>query len=403
MNDPNLRSTADGSNLVQINRYVGKFENKRILIIGHVTEIYGPVQALVGYSKKNVGKLFFVLHPLPSAAISNSEFNAFEKGVLVKSKKLKNYNTPEPFSYIQHLFFSFLFLRNNKEHYDLCIGIDNLNAFFGLLLRRMGVVDKVAFYVIDYTPKRFENPVLNFFYHSMDRFCCKYCDSIWNLSERMVKLRYSQGVSTKKNLIVPIGIELEKIQNSSTKKTNRNVLVFVSHLTKSKGIELVLNAMTEITQKVPNARLEIIGSGPHEYDLRKLVEKLNLTNCVKFVGLMQHDDLMKYLPSVDVALATYVDDVNSITYFADPTKPKEYLACGLPVIITRVPWIANEIEQKTMGIAINYNRTELVAAVLKLLTDDAFYEECSKNAKIFSSSLSWEKIFYEAFGKSFEI
>ena len=73
-----------------------------------------------------------------------------------------------------------------------------------------------------------------------------------------------------------------------------------------------------------------------------------LNEHIKFLGYLEHDDLLRHLPFCGIALASYSDDPDSITYYADPTKPKGYLACGLPVVITNVPWIAEIINNVPM-------------------------------------------------------
>jgi glycosyltransferase involved in cell wall biosynthesis len=157
--------------------------------------------------------------------------------------------------------------------------------------------------------------------------------------------------------------------------------------------------MEELIKKFPDVRLEIIGTGPFEGELKEMVKRKKLEKWVNFLGRMGHDKLMQYLPTCGIALATYEPDPNSITYYADPTKPKEYLACGLPVIITKVPWIAKEIEKAPMGIAINYDKYELVSAITKLLSDESFYKKCRDNAMEFASKLDLNKIFGKAFIK----
>jgi glycosyltransferase involved in cell wall biosynthesis len=170
----------------------------------------------------------------------------------------------------------------------------------------------------------------------------------------------------------------------------------MSHLTESKGIQLAIRAMRRILERIPDSRLLIVGTGPYEGALRKLAAELGLGERVVFRGLMQHEELFDFLPECGVALAPYLDDPGSVTYYADPTKPKEYLAAGLPVIITRVPWIAGLIDETPMGIAIEYDEDQLVAAVDRLLSDRAFYEACASNALAYASTLSWERIYAHA-------
>jgi len=371
----------------------------KIFIASHRTEIYGPVQALINYLKSKKKKFKYILHPLPSSKIEFSEYGEFNFKKSFIYKKIKNIKISEPFLYLQHLILNLYFLFRQKDKIDIYIGIDNLNAFSGIIFKWLGKINKVIYYVIDYTPKRFKNPILNYLYHKLDKFCAKHSDYVWNISKRIAKIREKQGISEEKNLVVPVGIELEKIKIPPLENVRRNIIVFVSHLEKSKGIQLAIEAMEIISKKYPNAVLEIIGTGPYENELKKMVKEKGLERNVKFLGAMEHDRLMKYLPTCGIALATYVNDPSSITYYADPTKPKEYLACGLPVIITKVPWIAEEIEKKPMGIAINYNKDELISAFIRLLTDDNFYKLCRENAIKFTKNLSWEKIFDEAFSK----
>jgi glycosyltransferase involved in cell wall biosynthesis len=370
------------------------------LIIGHFTEIHGPVQALREFCNKNSKNVVSILHPLPSSPIAYSEYHVLCNGTESKVVRVRSIKQPELFCYVQQLLLSLLLVLSDKRHAKVCIGIDNLNALCAILLQRIGIVHKSIFYVIDYTPKRFNNSLVNILYHFLDNFCAKHSDYVWNISQRISSIRRAQGLANDKNLLVPVGVELGKIENAKQSSIDRYSLAFVSHLEKSKGVELIIEAMTDIVQVVPTAKLEIIGTGPHEEKLKGLVHELRLESFVTFKGLIDHEDLLKYLPTRGIGVATYLNDPNSISYYADPTKPKEYLACGLPVIITKVPWIAEEIENREMGIAINYDKSELVTAVLRLLTDDEFYRICKRNAKAFTSSMSWDLIFQSALRKS---
>jgi glycosyltransferase involved in cell wall biosynthesis len=207
------------------------------------------------------------------------------------------------------------------------------------------------------------------------------------------------GIKDQKNIVVPIGVEFKEVKRVPKDNIRRSILVYAGHLTKSKGVQLAIEAMEEVVKYFPEAILEIIGIGPFERELKEMVKRRKLERWVRFLGGMEHDKLMQYLPACGIALAIYEPDPSNIAYYADPTKPKEYLACGLPVIITKVPWIAEEIERKPMGIAINYDKYELVNAITKLLSKESFYEKCKKNAVEFASKLDWNIIFDEAFVK----
>ena len=73
----------------------------------------------------------------------------------------------------------------SRKKIDLFIGIDNLNALTGIIMKAFGKVDKVAYYIIDHMDRRFKNPFFNFFYETIDRIACENSDVIWSLSARI--------------------------------------------------------------------------------------------------------------------------------------------------------------------------------------------------------------------------
>ena len=95
-------------------------------------------------------------------------------------------------------------------------------------------------------------------------------------------------------------------------------------------------------------------------------------------------------------MAPYVDDDSSFTKYTDPGKPKDYLASGLPVIITKISQVAFEIEKKKCGMAINYDKNELVAAIIKLLTNKSLLSEFKTNSLKMAHQYVWDKVFDRA-------
>lgn len=280
---------------------------------------------------------------------------------------------------------------------QLYVGLDNLNAFTGIVLRAFGRVDTVVYYVIDHTPKRFGNPVLNWLYGAFDKLCCRYSDHLWVLGERMREAKLERGADPAKTHTVPIGVDLQAIGKVGA-APQKPELVFLSYLSKVKGVQLALQAWPEVLKAVPRARLTIIGGGPYAGELKALAKELKLGAAVKFSGRVDdHREVLKSLKGFKAGLAAYLPDAENYAFWADPAKPKEYLAAGLPVIITRVPWIAEEIERRPMGLAIEYKAGALAQACIKLLKDRAFHARCRRNALAFMRHGDWDSSFKSAF------
>jgi len=170
-------------------------------------------------------------------------------------------------------------------------------------------------------------------------------------------------------------------------------------LMENKGLQLMIAAFPEVLKRVPGAELHIVGFGPFESEVRRLASASPARARIKVPGGKPPEALFKVVPCYGVGLSPYLDDPGSYTWWCDPTKPKEYLACGLPLIITRVPWIWERVadRRKPLGLAIDYKREELIEACVRLLKDDRFYWACRRNALEFAATLDWNRIYARAF------
>ncbi len=264
----------------------------------------------------------------------------------------------------------------------------------------------MIFYTIDYVPNRFKNRLLNRIYHLNDKFCCYHCDCVWNLSPLMADARDKRGVLRGRSapqITVPTGANFDAIGRLPFEQINRHTIVYMGHLRKNQGVDFLIAAMPEILRRQAKARLIIIGTGPLEDDLRGLCSRLRMSEYVRFTGMIEdHAEMERLLSTCAVAVAPYVPDPDSFTQFADPGKPKVYMAAGLPVVITKVPQMAYEIDREGAGIAIEYDRDRLVDAVVSLLTDDDLYKKHRDNAVRLASRYRWATIFEDALSKSLE-
>jgi len=133
-----------------------------------------------------------------------------------------------------------------------------------------------------------------------------------------------------------------------------------------------------------------------------MVSDYKIMDQVEFTGVVSDEEVERLLCGSAVGIAPYVDDPFSNKRFTEPTKPKTYLGCGVPVIITRVPAIALDIQKEGAGIAINYNKDELADAINRLLSDERLLSEYRMNAVRFASQYDWVNIYDNAFKSSLD-
>ncbi len=367
-----------------------RLKQRMVAAAGHCTDLSGAGDALEVYLRANYRSVLFARHPFGFTGNPCSELRYYENGELRQTKTARS---PRALSVLRDVIANLVWFTLAPKQ-DLFIGIDNVNAVCGIVLRAFGKTQRVAYYVIDYTPERFKNPVLNAIYHAFDRFAERYSDEVWNISQRIADVRAAHGVPPERNKVVSSGVDFGLIHSSNERRPHD--LVVMAHLTEDKGVQLAIAAMRRIAPAVPDSRLLIIGNGPYEGELRRLAEAYGLGQRVVFLGAISREQLFVELPRCGIGLAPYVDRAGSITYFADPGKPKEYLACGLPVITTDVPWIAADIASVPMGLCIRYNEDELVDAALRLMRDPPFHALCAANAVGYMRAFTWDDIFDRA-------
>lgn len=377
-------------------------KSKSFIIVTHVYAT-GPSFKLEDYLKDKVGTLVFIGHPFSFAKDTRSFLRIYESGSLVKEKKFRSWNGPEVSFYMKDLFLTIWWYLKFQRKTDYFIGVNNFNVFAGVLLGIFVNVGKIIFYTIDYVPNRFESSLLNWIYHQLDRLAISKSHKVWNLSQIMVSEREKSGISKRfrdKQIEVPIGTDIKK-NPLSFDEIDKGKIVFLGHLRDGQGLELLVSAMGEVVKKVKNAHLLIIGGGPLEKILNSKIKSLKLEKKVKITGFVkEYDDVKKYMRNGAVAVAPYVDDDKTYTRYTDPGKPKDYLSSGMPIIITKVPQIAFQIEKNKCGLAIDYNKTQLERSLVELLTNETKLKEFRKNAYLFAKKFTWEKVFNDAFSKT---
>lgn len=369
---------------------------KRYLIITH-TYATGPSQELRDYFIKNKVSFAFLEHPfIINNNAQNSTITYYDEGKEIKKIIGGRVIKTDWICFVKDLFESVLLVVKLKKKYDICIAADNLNTTAAILLKKLGLLSKVVYYTIDYSPKRFDSRILNTIYLFIDRWCCYHSDLVWSSSARMRNARIKTGLQNNRHsseMIVHDGCHFNQIKRLSDNRVTKEKVVFMGHLVPNKGVDLIIKAYKLVLKKIPEARLIIVGGGSEEKNLKMLAGKMKLQGKVTFTGyLADHAQVEKTLSECGVAVAPYVPDPNSFSFYSDVGKVKVYLACGLPVLITDVPEIAKEIRDNKAGMIIDYSESDLANKICELISNKKTYFCYRKNAINMARNLDWDNV-----------
>jgi glycosyltransferase involved in cell wall biosynthesis len=218
----------------------------------------------------------------------------------------------------------------------------------------------------------------------------------------MAELRESLGCSRHSlspQIVVPIGVNHQKTSSQSSEQIDRRSLVYIGTLREGQGLDLIFKTFPKMLGKIPDLKLVVIGEGPMREALEQDSISSGVSDRVHLLGFLpDHRQAEEIISKCGIGLAPYEPE-NSLAKYTEPSKPKTYMACGLPVIITKVPRIASDIDRAGAGIAIDYSESQLIKAVERLVLDKSYFEECRRNALDFVSTYEWPKVYSEALNK----
>ncbi len=379
----------------------------KVLLVSHVTDLNGPTEALERFLSARTRALGTIYHPFHYCADRRSRAAIHRQGRRQWERRRVGSRLPMVAAFFKDVLLTLYFFAAFKLRFDVYIGANPLNAIVGIVLRRFGLVRAVVFYTIDWMPRRFPNRLLNRIYHAIDRYCVGNADVSWGVSARIVEVRKRQGLEDRRNILVPVGVRLAaNRRREGGGRGGRTRLVLLGALAPSKGVDLVIAAYPTLKEKCPDLELHVIGRTPLDrvedgaryepYEPRLSA----LGDSVTLWGVKSHDEVVEMLPQFDLGLALYKPDGNNLSQWADPSRIKDYLACGLPVILTDVPEIAKEIEAVGAGIVIEYAVEGLVKAVAEVSGKPEELERMRSSAASYIGRFEWGRVFEEAFQRS---
>lgn len=372
---------------------------KTIAIVHHTYTSYSLVESqLLAYllGRQEVQEVTLLTNPFIQArdGVSlKSRVQLYRDGKLVKTSWGPAGFGHELIFFLRDIFFTFVYFWRHPV--ELYFGVDNLNTLTGLLLRRFGKAERVVYYVIDYVPNRFKANWLNRLYHWLDRYCVSQANETWNLSVAMATERAQGGLTTEaasRQRTVPVGTHALKRPVRALKPEYYPELVFLGILSPEQGIELLLEAWPRVLVAVPKARLTVIGSGPLADSVR------NSRAPIRFLGyLPEQANVDNYLAAADIGLAPYEIRSDSFKQFTDPGKIKSYLGAGLPIVMTNISAIAQEIKRVGAGKIVTNDVEALVEGIVSLATNSDEYEQAARAAQKLAQGYLWTNIFDTAF------
>ncbi len=134
--------------------------------------------------------------------------------------------------------------------------------------------------------------------------------------------------------VIPFGIDASPFLHQEP--TGAGPFVFVGRLVRYKGVHLLLEAMAGL----PDARLDIVGTGPQQAALRRRAGQADLAGRVRFLGDVSETDLPAVLAGCRALVLPSLDRSETFGLVL-----LEAMAAALPLVTTDLPTGVGELNQ----------------------------------------------------------
>lgn len=248
-----------------------------------------------------------------------------------------------------------------------------------ILLRRLGLVDRVAFVIMDYWPRKYRSGLLSWLYRKLYGWCCTRVDMVVDVAATVEEARRRDGIRVppQRRIFSPHPVDVSQAKTCPQTALKTDAVLWVGAITPECGFELVVDAIAVAARRRPNIVVEITSYLPFPESVWQQIRGRGLERHFRFLGYFEDEEVFNDIVCrYRAGLAPYAPDTLSVKRYAGVARPWTYMANGVPPIITRVPPDVGEIETAGAGLVIDYDAEQLAGAMIKLLTDDQFHARC---------------------------
>ena len=206
-------------------------------------------------------------------------------------------------------------------------------------------------------------------------------------------IRRLYGKSSRTVRVIPAGVDLNLFKPVQKEEARRalglsesKVVLYVGRLEPLKGVDILLEAVWRLEDR-SDTRLLVVGGGLQTDDefrrLKASADRLGIADMVTFTGSVKQSDLPVYYSAADVfALPSYYESFGLVAL--------EAMACGAPVVASRVGGLKTFVENGVTGYLIPWRCPEPFAQRLDmLLANPSLREKLGKAGRAAALEMGW--------------
>jgi len=202
-------------------------------------------------------------------------------------------------------------------------------------------------------------------------YALRRADKVVSVCKALEEIINDLGIPTKKVHVIPNGIDSSrfdivdrgKIRNKLNIPINKKVILSVGGLVPVKGHKWFVDAIKKMISTNENVIAFIIGEGTERYNLQDQINQLQISDKVKLVGQKPNNELSLWYNAADVFCLPSSRE-------GWPNVLMESLACGTPVVATKVFGAPEIITNDNLGILVDQTADSISEGLMAALNCD---------------------------------
>jgi len=202
-----------------------------------------------------------------------------------------------------------------------------------------------------------------FLRRTMITWACRQAQKIMAVSSSLKERIAGLGIPADKIELIPNGVDCDKfkILDKDECRTKLGLshkskhVTYIGNLKPIKGVRYLIQAFLDV---MPDVCLNIVGDGKELNNLEKMAVDLQLAERVRFFGRQPHEAIPLWINASDCLCLPSLNE-------GCPNVVLESLACGRPVVASRVGAVPDLLDSEDKGIMVEPGNEKALARAIK--------------------------------------
>jgi len=195
-----------------------------------------------------------------------------------------------------------------------------------------------------------------------------------------------RGIASDRIATVHCGMDHGAYSLDSTiSKFDRPTLLYVGRIKRYKSVDVIIKALPAVIEKVPDARLVVVGSGDNLPELKQLAARLGVAGQVEFTGFVSSAEKVDWMRRSHVIVNPSPKEGWGLTNI-------EANACGTVAVASDADGLRDSVKDGETGLLFPWGDHRILAEkVVRLLKDQQLRERLETNAIAWARTFTWDR------------